>query len=983
MRSTFMLINIEGLCSKSRQYKVKMTGEIMKNSGTVIAALTETHLNEEILDAEVAICGYQVFRSDRVGRIRGGVALYVKDEFASDVAVLLSGSDGSVEYIVLHLKRAKIVVGCIYRPPQSEASCFLPVLDRIKSSFQDYENEDLILCGDFNLPKVDWFKQVANCGNGRDNQISHHIFRFMEDMFMDQVVDVPTRLDNTLDLVFVNNEEIFVQVSSEKTIMSDHDIIFMEMVNCAVNEGETDMYSKRSATLHRFNFNKNIDWNMFQSMMMEVDWRETMENMNATQMYNYLLKKLENICETLVPLKKKPKKGKQIPRDRRILFKKKSRLYKKLNNRSSTLNIAQEIHNIDVELSESYDREIVEKETCAIEAIKDNPRYFYEFAKSKSSIKTNIGPLKTTDDQLTYDSREMAEELKKQYESVYSEPLSPSISRPEIGEPALSDLEVDPSDFVKVAKVLKRSSAPGPDGVPAGLVKNATESLSIPLSIMWNKSMRTGEVPLLLKRGTIIPVFKGGHRCEAKNYRPVALTSHLIKLFERIMIRKLVEHMNDKELFDEKQHGFRSGRSCLSQLLTHHQQIIESLCDGYDVDVMYLDFSKAFDKVSHSILIQKLADMGVSGPFLRWIESFLSERIINVMVNNAFSSDSPVISGVPQGSVLGPLLFLIYIQDMSNEISSARLLFFADDTKIIRDISSIDDCCLMSDELSKLYNWAENNKMVLNGDKFQLLQYTATGAAQPFVYVDPMGSVIEPKNLARDLGVEMSNDANFDAHISSFVDKARGRMRWILRVFSTRDKVAMLTLYNSLVRPIMEYCSQLWHPQKIGLTQRIEAIQRAFTFRISGVGHLNYWDRLSILGMYSLERRRERYIIIYVWRIINQMSPNLEGRDRITMYRSGRRGLLCRVPSFGTTARSRFATIREASFAINGPRLFNSIPAELRDYTGSVDSFKRQLDIFLSSVIDKPPLPGYHQPAVSNSIVEQLRVVRANHLGRT
>ena len=199
---------------------------------------------------------------------------------------------------------------------------------------------------------------------------------------------------------------------------------------------------------------------------------------------------------------------------------------------------------------------------------------------------------------------------------------------------------------------------------------------------------------------------------------------------------------------------------------------------------------------------------------------------------------------------------------------------------------------------------------------------------------------------------------------------------WVLRTFRTRSPGPMITLYKAMVLPHLEYCCQLWSPLKVGKVREIEAVQRSFTSKISSIAHLNYWERLKALKLYSLERRRERYLIVYTYKIITGVSPNFENqRFKLNIVANERRGRSIDIPPINTSATMANRTMIDRSFPIRGPNLFNSLPKRLRNFEGSVDTFKRHLDKFLSEIPDQPCIPGYQQAALTNSIIDQLNTI--------
>lgn len=575
--------------------------------------------------------------------------------------------------------------------------------------------------------------------------------------------------------------------------------------------------------------------------------------------------------------------------------------------------------------------------------------------------------------------------LVDQYSQVFSTPKEPLKSPDEIfnnqnvhGNDGLFDIKFGEDDLIEAITEISPTSAAGPDRFPAMLLKQCKKTLAVPLHMIWRKSLDTGVIPQSVKTAHIIPIYKGGCRGTPKNYRPVALTSHLIKVFEKVLRKKMVKYMQTHNLFNSSQHGFRFGRSCLSQLLSHYDRILELLESGANVDVIYLDFAKAFDKVDFGITLNKLNSLGVSGNVGRWIYSFLTERTQTVLVNGARSRKSGVRSGVPQGSVLGPLLFLVLIGDIDKEVAVAFLSSFADDTRVGAKITCEEDTRDLQKDLESVYTWTQLNNMELHGNKFELLRYGYNEDIQTTTsYTSNLGSIITEKEKVVDLGVTMDRSGSFTQQIDNLVTEGKQLCGWVLRTFATRESRPMITLWKSLVLSRLEYCSQLWCPLKKGDIQNIEMVQRSFVRKIWGMNELSYWEQLKKLKLYSLERRRERYRIIYIWRIIEGQVPNV-GSDRIVSQDHERRGRECIPPNVRPSANKHVQNLIYSSLPVHGQNLFNSLPKSLRNLKGcKVDKFKSELDKFLLTVPDEPRIRGYekYSRTESNSLLDMIKLV--------
>ena len=477
----------------------------------------------------------------------------------------------------------------------------------------------------------------------------------------------------------------------------------------------------------------------------------------------------------------------------------------------------------------------------------------------------------------------------------------------------------------------------------------------------------------MYKTQMITPVHKKDSRALAANYRPISLTSHIIKIFERIIRKKLVEHLEFNQILCKNQHGFRKGYSCLTQLLKHIDDILHNLNEDKETDVVYLDFEKAFDKVDHEILLAKLRNYQITGKLYNWLVEYLKDRSQIVVVNGSKSSTAIVKSGVPQGTVLGPILFLIYINDMEKCAQYSVISHFADDSRIKKAIKFTSDVSNLQSDLSAVEQWSKSNNMALHEKKFEYLSHHTKSKLldelpfkdEYYTYTTSSGIEIRPKKLVRDLGIYISPNLSWTPHINSITESGKKMASWCLSVFRSRDKNIMMPLYKTLIRSRLEYLCPLWNPSKITDIQTLESIQRNFTSKIDGFSEYDYWTRLKLLKLHSLQRRRERYIIIQMFKILNKNVPN---DLNVQFIDTERKGLQAVIPPFPRNASAKNITLYEDSFAVKGPKLWNLLPAETRGQD-TLDRFKASLSKFIAQFPDQPPVSGY-TTRNSNSLLD-------------
>lgn len=966
LETDVITFNVQGLKPHPLQTKIPFITGLASTSDSKIIALTESHLSPNIENSEIHIMGYTPFRSDRELRTGGGVITYIRSNIACRER--LTYSDRFCSINIVELTEEKMIVINLYRPPACPSTSFQDIINRIKATILPLQKpmEDIIMLGDFNFPRMKWPEGEILPGSSIDEQLQEQLLLdFSSNLLLSQCITKPTRGCNTLDLLFTNNHELILHYSITPTIYSDHDIVEVSLNQATPLSSQPN--SQSQPLLSKLDF-FNADWELLNHLFQETNWDELFLNSGPIQKYKLFQEKIEEICNLVVPHKRiKANTTRKIPRQCKIWFRNKANISKQIKcttSRHRILKLLHELHSVELKLKKYYENDRRAQEEKALESIKTNPKTFFRYAKKFSKTRVGIGPLLDDDQMVIHSPGHMADLLRSQYDKVFAAPRKNKevhdpksfFSNMDQTKPTLTDIDFTPQDIGKAIDLLKNDSAPGPDGLPTLLLKKCKTSLSLPLFLLWRQSLNSGKIPGFLKNATIIPIHKGESRAIPKNYRPVSLTSHVIKLFERVVRNQLVTFLEENYLMNDNQHGFRPGRSCLTQLIEHYDLILEHLENGGNVDVIYLDFAKAFDKVDHGILCHKLLTMGIGGKLGEWLHEFLHGRMQKVLVNGASSPAATVKSGVPQGTVLGPILFLVHIADINNDIVS-HVSSFADDTRVLRPILNENDVESLQSDLRTIYAWQELNNMEFNDKKFEALRYGKNQQIKSdTLYTTPSNTPIEVKHSVKDLGIVMSDDGSFKPHILALCNKIRKLTGWILRTFITRDRETMKVLWSSLIQPHIDYCSQLWAPHKFGELSLVENLQRTFTSNIEGLKGLNYWERLSALGWFSVERRIERYRVIYTWKALEQMVPDFGA----SAYETHRHGRLCQIPSVNTKAPLFARTLTEGSLRVRGPRLFNSIPAEVRALTGcSIESFKRSLDKFLRTVPDRPRLPGY------------------------
>ncbi len=359
--------------------------------------------------------------------------------------------------------------------------------------------------------------------------------------------------------------------------------------------------------------------------------------------------------------------------------------------------------------------------------------------------------------------------------------------------------------MLKTLKSLAVNKSMGPDGIHPRLLKETANIMAPQLSLLFSKSMNEGKLPPDWKVADVKPIFKKGQKSNVENYRPVSLTSVVGKVMEGIIRDEIMSHLLNHDAISPHQHGFVSGRSTVTQLLETLELWTKILDEGGSVDIVYLDFRKAFDKVAHERLMRKIESHNIKGKLLEWIRAFLTNRTQKVVINDSTSSTQPVTSGVPQGSVLGPLLFTIFINDLPDKINS-DVKMYADDTKVFRRVSCDEDQQQLQTDLDNLNDWASKWQMEFHPDKCKVLQIGRYNRNLSYTMINEQSVTALSQSVAeKDLGIFVDKHLNFEKQSANVISKANRVLGTIRRSFNNLDCKMCVLLFKALVRPLLEY----------------------------------------------------------------------------------------------------------------------------------------------------------------------------------
>lgn len=734
-------------------------------------------------------------------------------------------------FVKISHNQHKILLGTTYIPPASSLDAYLTIADNYEQLKTKYKEHSLILTGDFNLPKISW--------NNNPEVTTHHsmegatlpartaaevLAMVIASLNLEQYYPSHQLKGYTLDLLFAEKHTIKYEHSTDSIVPPDKD----HHEPATFSLGNLFLQHKQ-AEQRKFNYNR-MDTESCIHCLNQLNWSDSLSiNKNDMEMSTELFYRLINEAIDLTT----PKSGhcnntypSWYTEELITKLQEKKQLHKtwKSDKDEKTYIKFKLARAQCIKMSRTLKRENINYMQSLAQL---NLKSFWNYVNSKRTSRDIPGTM-------SYGSRtaengtDIANLFAEYYSTVHEKPAQVQVTTNLTSDTQqhLSDI-ITTQEVIEAIKELTPYTTSGPDNIPPIFFKKCAKALIEPIHLLTNLSLSTGIVPEIWKNSYINPKKKEETFTDVTSSRPLSKINALASIMESIIYKKIEAITRTK--ITHNQHGFVKGRSILTNLLQLSNNILEAFKSDTQIVAVYLDFLKAFDKVDHNILLNKLQKMGITGNTLKWLQSYLHNRFQTVIVNGHKSKPYRVTSGIPQGSRLGPLLFIIFINDIFDCIDDkTTMLGYADDCKLLRTVNNEQQAAALQNELKAISNWATENKLPLNAKKCKYIVFSKNSSTHNHhYYMD--NECLERVNKMRDLGVIVDEGWTFDEHINNVVAKASKTLGFIKRTTEEFNNLnTIVYLFKSLVLPQLNYASIIWTPHTQQKYNKIDAVIRKF-----------------------------------------------------------------------------------------------------------------------------------------------------------
>lgn len=869
-----------------------------------IVVLTETWLRPDVVNAELA-SNYSIFRCDRNERSSvlqrgGGVLIAVRSSLRCNAVSLTDYALLEQVAVSVKLPNSTIHICGIYIRPNSQPDVYSMHSNAVREICDhSLDSDSIVVVGDYNLPHLSWTLDEDINSYLPSNASSESEIVFTETMIasgLHQINTLRNSNNRILDLAFVS-DTCHVELIEPPSALLKLDAHHKPFVLRIQFDENSQQISSDACDDPDFDF-KRCDFVALNSLLSDVDWNEVLGTDPTNQATTAFYDKIYEILRDNVPRKRRCQATSfkhswwtpELRHLRNIVRKARKRYF-----RTKSRNAKEKLRNLEARYSECRTAAF-RTYTNRIETnLKHDPKSFWSFVKNRKSgyrIPENVSYRNVT----ATTADESANLFADFFHSVHNDDSS-NLSATEFSSiPSLNVslpmLTITQNDVFSALKKLDVSKGAGTDRLPPTFLVECAESLKTPVSIIFNRSLSERSFPAVWKTASVTPVHKSGGTHIIENYRGISILCCIAKVFEQIVHEVLYNAA--RPLISDAQHGFVKKRSTVSNLMCYTTALMEEMDNRRQVDCIYFDFSKAFDKVPHDLAIRKLSHLGLPDWSTEWLRSYLADRKAFVKIGSTRSRLYSIPSGVPQGSILGPLIFILFINDLIARLKSGKLLY-ADDLKIYRTISSVLDCCALQADIDELTRWCSTNGMQLNIAKCKSITFSRCQSSVSYDY-SINSNVVERVNSIRDLGVIFDSKLKFNEHISTVTAKGFAVLGFIRRNSQAfKDPYTLKALYCSLVRSIMEYAACVWSPYHATQIARIEKVQRSFiryALRLlpwNNPSNLpEYASRCRLIDLETLQSRRTKSQRLFVFDLLTSNIDCSELVNEVRFYAPSR-----------------------------------------------------------------------------------------------
>jgi len=939
-----MYSNVDSLLNKKQELEIVLKSFKIKPP---IILLTEVNYKNKDINYEINelnIPGYTMYHNIQ-NKGERGVATYVSTDLES---IFLKSASGGPEFVFIKLELHKghyITVANIYRSPNSTQADDIKLCNDLECLVADVK-KDIIIVGDFNFPEIDWDLHYST-----NKSFGSTVFlNTLHKLLLQQHVNFPTRsrgndTPHILDLVITDSQLIHNIDTLAPLGKSDHVVLMIE----------TNFFSVKPPIEQKLNYDKG-DYAALRSYL-DCDWDKHFDAvaLDVDEMWNIFKTKIDSGVTQFIPLTSRfhsTKWKRPLKVEIRNQIRSKKSLWRKyIRNKDnvSWLDYASQRNKV----KNIIRNDLIEEQNTIAQHYKSNPKKFWKYVSFKTKHTEKVGDLKLKNEKgdtvICSSAKAKADSLCKFFSTVFCNERDECFDALDdrIIFKEFTPVRVTEDDVLERLSRLNISKSEGPDLLHPRVVYEIRHEIKYPLTKIFNRSLETRKVPEIWKCANIVPIYKKGNKDEVNNYRPVSLTCIICKILESIIRDSIMEHFTANKLFTNRQFGFLKGRSTVTQLLQILDEWTEALETGGRIDVIYTDFEKAFDKVPHKRLLSKLRSYRIDNSIVEWIKSFLTDRKQRVRVNGEFSCWAEVLSGIPQGSILGPLLFIIFINDLVDICTdNIKMFLFADDAKMYCHVRDIVDKDKLQSGIDKFVKWTDKWQVKLNIDKCKVIsihhrRYLKTSVVPSYVMND---TVLEEVEEIKDLGVHYDTLLLFDKHVSEKVKKAYSMLGIIKRNFAYISRNCFVILYKSLVRSHLEYANSVWYPKRKTDIDKLERVQKRATKLIPELSNKSYSNRLKSLNLPTLKYRRHRGDMIELFKIIKGIyDPSCV--PHIDLLEFAEDSIRTRGNKYKLTQHHCHYDLRKYNFTNRVIPIWNSLPNHVVS-AETVNTFKQRLDKF-------------------------------------